>query len=602
MKYADDFLDLLVEEGYTHCFFVAGGNIMFLLDSARSRFECIPVVHEVAAGIAVEYFNESTVDEGGRAFAMVTAGPGLTNAVTALAGAFLESRELLLIGVQVKSSDLADPGLRQRGIQEIDGIAIAAPVCVATLQIREPVSPALIIETIREGSTGRKGPVFIEFCLDAQAAPMPDVAVRPSVAVRELPVASTEVVTGIALQFLQAERPLILIGGGLNRTVASEVVPKLTGLGIPIATTWNGADRISADDPCYFGRPNTWGMRWANLLIQQCDLLVVLGSRLGMQQTGFNWQGFAPLAYVIQIDIDELELSKGHPKIGEGHAVDANHFAQALVHVLTGKVAEVCAARSAWDQWVEFGQDLRKRLPTADPANSHAREFVDPFLFVEELSDHLRDDDVVIPCSSGGAFTVMMQSLRQRLGQTIVTDKGLAAMGYGLSGAIGAAIAHPGRRTILVEGDGGFSQNIQELGTVATRNLNLKIFLFSNDGYASIRMTQRNYFGGTYVGCDSSTGLGLPNWQELFAAFGIPTQMIDPTNPFSDAVQRGLEASGPAAFIIPIDPEQTFFPKISSSVSASGSLISNPLHRMTPDLSDADFEYSMRYLRKAGIE
>lgn len=602
MKYSDAFLDLLVAEGYTHCFFVAGGNIMHLLDSARSRFECIPVVHEVAAGIAVEYFNEAPRPEGGRAFAMVTAGPGLTNAVTALAGAFLESRELLLVGGQVKSSDLAGDGLRQRGIQEVDGMAIAAPLCVATLQIREPLDPAVVLATVRAGTAGRKGPVFIEFCLDAQAVPISEPQESPEPRTQMLPRAADDVVHSVVQRLLHAERPLVLIGGGLSRETASEVVPRLSALGIPMATTWNGTDRISADDPCYFGRPNTWGMRWSNLLIQQSDALLVLGSRLGMQQTGFNWEGFAPLAYVMQCEIDPLELSKGHPHIDLAILADANYLAHGVIDGLEAQSGPQSAVADRWQEWMKFGQEVRRRLPSAEPSNSHRREFIDPFEFADQLSEHLKNDDVIIPCSSGGAFTTMMQALRQKTGQVIITDKGLASMGYGLSGAIGASIAHAPRRTILCEGDGGFSQNIQELGTVRARQPNLKIFVFANDGYASIRMTQRNYFGGTYVGCDSATGLGFPNWQDLFAAFRIESCVLDPREPFNQAMLELMNGSGPGAFVVPVDPEQTYFPKISSRVNESGSMESNPLHLMTPDLSNEDFDYCLRHIRKVGSE
>ena len=190
----------------------------------------------------------------------------------------------------------------------------------------------------------------------------------------------------------------------------------------------------------------------------------------------------------------------------------------------------------------------------------------------------------MIPCSSGSAFTVMMQVFQQKMGQLIVTNKGMASMGYGLSGAIGAAVSNPDKRVVLVEGDGGFAQNLQEIGTAAINQLNLKIFIFDDSGYASIRMTQRNYFGGRYVGCDRSTGLGLPNWEKLFEAWAVPVLRIG-----DDFLSVGLfhswfNAPGVAAFIVSIDPDQTYFPKIMSKITDSGTIESNPLHLMTPDL------------------
>ena len=194
---------------------------------------------------------------------------------------------------------------------------------------------------------------------------------------------------------------------------------------------------------------------------------------------------------------------------------------------------------------------------------------------------------MIVPCSSGGAFTVMMQAFDNKTGQTIVTNKGLASMGYGLAGAIGASMAAEGRRTILVEGDGGFSQNLQELATVAVNQLPLKIFVFSNEGYASIRMTQRNYFGGQYLGCDTETGLGFPDWGLLARAYGLPYYEIATLDDLNGNFNELWNSKGGVFFVVKIHPEQTFYPKISSRVTETGGMESAPLHLMTPDLSEA---------------
>jgi acetolactate synthase-1/2/3 large subunit len=566
VTYADQLTDWLSAEGYTHCFFVAGGNIMHLLNAARSRFTCIPFVHEVAAGIAAEYFNESRSSSSGRAFALVTAGPGLTNIVTALAGAFLESRELLVIGGQVKSSDLATDGLRQRGIQEIDGLAIAQPVCVATLAITRPLPRSVAMTPVIRSRTPRMGPAFIEVTLDAQGAPCLDEQSLdeqslhappgdfPMIAEPQVAEPSSSLIDHVAHLLMESSRPVLLIGAGVSRQRMRDLLPDLERLGIPICTTWNAADRIGADHPQYFGRPNTWGMRWSNVLVQQADLVIAVGTRLGLQQTGFNWQQFAPGAEVVHVDLDRTELAKGHPRTTLAVESDAGTFLDALVTA----VLALTAGESMWQQWESwraFGAEVRRLLPLADPANVSAEGFVDPYRLLGGLSQRLSAHDVVIPCSSGGAFTVPMQALEQRAGQVIVSNKGLASMGYGLAGAIGAALANPGRRTVLIEGDGGFAQNLQEVGTLAAQHLPVKIFLFANDGYASIRMTQRNYFNGAYVGCDSSTGLGLPGWPLLFAAYDLRTVAIDPQDPWSDTVLQELASPDPVVFIVPIDPE-----------------------------------------------
>lgn len=601
MKYSDQFIDWLCEEGYTHCFYVAGGNIMHLLNSVRTRMVCVPFVHEVGAGIAAEYFNESTEEGSGRAFALVTAGPGLTNILTAIAGAYLESRDLLVVGGQVKSDDLTTGGIRQRGIQEIDGMALAQPITVKTLRIREPLSRTEIVNAIREGRSGRKGPVFIDFCLDAQGAPSVEESIKNSAKDQFLafvPEVDRNLVSRVVQLLSEAERPLILLGGGVSRKKAEELLPAIEKLGVPISTTWNAADRIGSEHPLYFGRPNTWGMRWSNVLIQQADLVLALGTRLGLQQTGFNWQKFAPLAKVVQVDIDEHELLKGHPILDIAVKADASEFLKLLTTEINSK-RDGTGASSKWEDWVKFGSDVAGLLPTNDPLNAHTEGFVDPYEFIQILSAALEDNDVIVPCSSGGAFTVMMQAFAQKDGQRIITNKGLASMGYGLSGAIGAALANKDSRTILVEGDGGFAQNLQELGTVAAQRLNLKIFIFANSGYASIRMTQRNYFDGAYMGCDTSTGLGLPDWDFLFKAYRIPVMELNPTILLDENAMQFLLEPGPAAFIVPIDPEQTYFPKISSRITENGTMESNPLHLMHPLLSDQVRDTVMPYLEES---
>lgn len=585
-KYSDLLADWLVSLGYTHCFFVAGGNIMHLLESCSQKLTCVPVVHEVAAGIAAEYFNE--VHLGSKAFALVTAGPGLTNIVTALGGAFLESRELLVIGGQVKVSNLARSEVRQRGIQEIDGVAIAKPVTERSELIETVLDEATFSELTHSGRHGRKGPIFLEIPLDVQGAQVDEAALNspPPPFVAEFQPVSAEVITNLIERVRAAQRPVILLGAGIDRATSSELQSQLAAAGIPVMVTWNAMDRLGADHLMYFGRPNTWGMRYSNILLQQTDLLIALGTRLSLQQSGFNWQEFAPVGDTVQVDCDPAELAKGHPRVAIPICGDANQVLRELVAAPLGDHAE----------WVNFCLQVRATLPLVELVNQTGDEFLSPYIFAEKLSDLALADDLIIPCSSGSAFTVMMQTFAQKLGQRIVTNKGLAAMGYGLSGAIGAALAANGRRTILVEGDGGFTQNLQELGTVTANNLNLKIFLFDDDGYASIRMTQKNYFGGRYIGCDIATGLGMPKWELLFPAYSVPVMRLGSGFESDPAFLQAFNEPGAHAFLVHIDPNQTYFPKISSRVTETGSMESNPLHQMTPDLDDETAARVFRYL------
>lgn len=583
-KHADEIADWLVELGYTHCFFVAGGNIMHLLDAIRTRMKCVPVVHEVSAGIAAEYFNE--LSEGSKSFALVTAGPGVTNILTAISGAWLESRELLVLAGQVKTTDLSRGEVRQRGIQEIDGVALTKPISKRAVRVEAPITRSDFSQLVSEGWNSRPGPIFIEFCLDIQGvihtAPQSDLVVSHTTQ-EDADIA--EAVRMIRERLKSSDRPVLLLGGGVHRSTVSQLRETAFMQQIPIMTTWNAADRWDARNPNYLGRPNTWGQRSANLLLAQADLIIACGTRLGLQQTGFNWAEFGCGADIIQIDIDDSELSKGHPRIAQKICCDANQLLALLATQET----------RTFESWLAYGKEVQSLLPLKDPQNKTSPGYICPYSFFIRLSELSKDDDIFIPCSSGGANSVAMQSIRQKYGQLMITNKGLASMGYGLAGAIGSSFAYPRRRILLFEGDGGFSQNLQDLATVSVNRLNIEIFIFANNGYGSIRTTQKNYFGGAYLGCDVATGLGFPDWHKLFESYSIPCATLSPD--WENELWKGdPDSSGPRAWILPIDPDQTYWPKITSQITDDGGMKSRPLHEMSPDLDPMLWDRTTKYL------
>ena len=573
LKYSDQIGEWLKAAGYTHYFYVGGGNIMHLTESLSRFLTGVPVVHEVAAGIAAEYFNEIAAPA--KALALVTAGPGLTNIVTAISGAWLESRELLVIGGQVKTTDLSKGEVRSRGIQEVDGVALVESTTKLAYRFMKPVSAADFLAKLAVSWTPRKGPVFLEIPLDVQAATVSRDPLPP-VKAPALPTVREKDLQRVVDLYNEAERPILLVGGGVSYEMAKRLRETIIAKRIPTMTTYNGADRFDGDDPVYLGRPNTWGQRSSNIIIQDSDLIIAVGTRLGMQQTGFNWQEFGRKATVVQVEIDEGELNKGHPRIDHRYGADANDF-------LVRFVAEELAPK---DEWLARAHEIRRAIPRVEDVNKTGEGYISPYDFIVRLEQLTKADDLIIPCSSGSAFTLSMQLYKQKFGQRLLTNKSLASMGYGLSGAIGAAIAKPDKRTFLIEGDGGFAQNLQELGTVAINQCNLKIFIFHDQGHASIRMTQRSYFNGKYLGCDRQSGLGLPDWTRLFAAWDVPVMMLPLDFDDNDEFLAKVSSDGPQAFIVPIDPEQTYFPKISSRITASGSMESNPIDRMSPDLPD----------------
>ena len=568
-------MDCLKSLGFTTCFYVGGGNSMHLLESASRYFDCVPVVHEVTAAISAEYFNQ--VESSKKAFALVTAGPGFTNLVTGIAGAWLDSRELLVVGGQAKSSNLARGTVRQSGHQEVDGIGIAKPITKESVRLEEPIHFEDLERIISASWNGRPGPVFIEVCLDVSATPVNFPGVEKIDPIRrQLENNTLNSSVELARQRLSdSKRPLLLLGGGVSKKVAKRIQSAFAAANIPIACTWTGADRVGNDYFYYAGRPNTYGMRWANIFLQQADLLIAVGTSLGFQQTGFNIDDFLPEGTIIHVDIDPTELFKSNPRARIGLLEDSENFLLELASRLE-------KSDSSSTEWTNYLFELKGLLPTLEECQKGRENFLSPHEVIDFVSRLSAEDDLFVAASSGGTFTAVMQVLETKNDQMLIVNKGLASMGYGLAGAIGLAVAAPDRRVFLFEGDGGFAQNMQDLGTVIARNLNLKIFITDTDGYASIRTSQKNYLDGHYLGCDSSTGLILPDWSKLFDAFSIPSFILDTETILSRDFIETLNSNGPKAFIVKADPDQMYLPKIFSRIAEDGSMQSTALHDMSP--------------------
>lgn len=590
MKYSDLLGEWLIELGYTHCFFVAGGGIMHLLDGVRNRFNCIPVVHEVSAGICTEHFNECA-PKGQRAFALVTTGPGLTNIITAIAGCYVEHRELLVIAGQVKSTDMLTASERQRGVQEVDGKSICSPISVQSECLRTPISRSRFKSLVSRSQGPHPGPVLIEVCLDVQGA-----AVDPNALFDETDSTTSKVILPqkkdleeITLLLKSARRPLVLLGGLVSREVAWDVMPIFERLNLPVATTTSAIDRVPTDSPVYAGRPGTWGgQRAANLILAQADFILALGAQLDLQQTGFNYREYAPQSKLVHIFPSQIELDRAGPP--------------AYAKILASPDAVITALTPSlqWEDkegWAEFVREVRELVPHLEPANTNTPGFVNSFKFLHNLSRATKASDVLALCSSGGTFTGSLQNYEVARGQLATTSAAHASMGYGLATAIGSAFADTTRRVVLTEGEGGFTQNLQELAVIKRFSLPIKIFLLENQGYASIRATQKKFFNGSYLGCDPATGLGFPNWEKLFEAYDIPCRYLSEGETSEQNLRKLLdERNGPEAWIISVDPNQPNWPAVSTVLAANGSLTSSPIYDMNPKLPDELMSHVGRYL------
>jgi acetolactate synthase-1/2/3 large subunit len=387
---------------------------------------------------------------------------------------------------------------------------------------------------------------------------------------------------------VNSKRPLILLGGGVKKSTAVAFEKAMDGVNLPIACTWTGADRVTVDYKNYAGRPNTYGMRWANIFQQQADLIIAVGTSLGFQQTGFNTQNYAPMAKIIHVDIDKNEISKSNPRSRTGFVCDSTYFLNVLADLMIKTSPDFI-------EWSDFLKEVRKNLPTLENCQKTQNDYLSPHEVISQISTIAGADDVVVAASSGGTFTATLQQFEVSGNQRLLCNKGLASMGYGLAGSIGAAVARKGR-TILFEGDGGFAQNMQDLGTVQAQQLNIKIFITSNDGYASIKTSQKIYFSGHYIGCDQSTGLQLPNWGELFKSFGITCMILERDFLNDPSFNKLWTSDDPVAFIIKADPEQLYLPKIFSKVDSNGAMTSTALHDMSPALESEVAKKVFKYL------
>lgn len=597
-KYSDQIMEWLEIEGYTHCFFLSGGNVMHLLDSASRKFKCIPFVHEVGAGIAADYFNEVS-NGSGRAFVLVSAGPALTNTITSIAAAWTESRELLVIGGQAKSKDLARGKTRQIGFQEINGTDICKPISKASVLVDQQLTHKDFRKLVNLTREGRKGPVFLEFCLDVttEAAKFPTEIPNGKFELNEdesHTLLSLEAYrTAIVDCLKSSKRPVILLGGGVPRREANKYIEKIKDLGLPIATTFNGSDRISGSYQYYAGRPNWYGSRWSNLILQQSDLVIAIGTRLGLLQTGYNHEEFLPLAKLIQVDIDDAELTKGFPKVDIPINVDSISFLEFFDQLLSKQENEFDLS-----DWQEFVVGIRREVSIFESENQTNGSSIELNYYLSYLFNLSVPGDMINPCSSGSTYESAMRILVPKDNQLIVTSHALASMGFGLTGGIGLSLAHPERRTIILEGDGGFAQNFQELSTVKANNLNTKVFIMDNRGYGSIRRNQAKAFDGRFIGCDFDTGLQLPDWVAVGNSYGIKTIRISKENYKSQDFLDLFNSVSPAIFVVDIDPLQSNFPQILSRQDDLRGTISNPLHEMYPPMDLMQSKFAFKYFRQ----
>jgi acetolactate synthase-1/2/3 large subunit len=592
-KLSEYIFNFISNLGIKHVFMLSGGGAMHLVDSlGRSpKLGFICNLHEQACAIAASAYAQYTNNPG---VALVTTGPGGTNTVTGVAGAWLDSIPCLFISGQVKRADLKDTrGVRQMGFQEIGIVQIVTPITKYAAMVTQPDTIRYHLEkAIYLAKNGRPGPVWLDIPLDVQAAEIDEATLGKfdEKEVREAvnPLLLQQQVAETIRLLNQSERPVILIGNGVRLSGAlKELLQLVELLKVPVLTTWKTIDILPESHPLYAGRPGAIGQRGANFTQQNSDWLLTIGARLDLGQTGYSHANFARAAKKIIVDIDPAEIGKMMTPIDVPVCADAGDF---IREIFRQRDSITFQDRHGW---LDRCKAWQAKYPVVLPEYWDKTDYVDNYVLIDVLSEEMSGDDILVPGSSGASSEIIMQAFRVKQGMRIFNMQGLGSMGFGISAAIGGCLASGGKRTVCTDGDGGFAMNTQELETIKRLQLPIKFFVMNNKGYGSIRNTQRSYFQGHLVGSDASSGLTLPDISKVAGAYGIHTVQIPNHSHIRQQVRDVLQFEGPVVCEVMISPEQYTAPRITSVQRPDGTMVSKPLEDMWPFLSRDEFMSNM---------
>jgi acetolactate synthase-1/2/3 large subunit len=583
--------EYMVAQGICHNFTVTGGGAMHLNDAFghQEGMQCIYNHHEQACAIAAEGYARLS---GKIALVCVTSGPGGTNAITGVLGGWLDSIPMFIISGQVKRETTlwsTDVPLRQLGDQEYNIIDSVRPMTKYAEMVTNPMKIRYHLEKAMYLATnGRPGPVWLDIPLDVQAAMIETddlVGFSPDeelfVSRKENPVYDEKYTARIIEQIKKARRPVILAGTGIRLAGAyEEFLSCVDKLQIPVVTAWNAHDLLPVDHPLFAGKPGTVGTRGGNFVVQNCDLLIVLGCRMNIRMISYNKFGFAKEAYKIQVDIDENELHK--PTVAIDMPIHAN-----VKDVMTS-LAAADYTPSGDSRWLEWCRGINTKYP-ATKRSYYDTAIMNPYAFMTEAFAAFEENEHIV-CGNGAACVITFQACDIKPGQRLFTNSGCAAMGYGFPAAIGAAVADGGKRVVCIDGDGSFQMNIQELQTVVYNKLNLKIVYLNNNGYHSIRQTQTNLFQPPMCGVCDGNGISFPDAEKIADAYGVPFVRITEIDKARTQMEEVLATEGPVFCEVVVDPGQNFEPKLSSKVLPDGKIVSPDLDDMFPFLDREEYE------------
>lgn len=601
IKVSEYIADFFYKKGVDTCFCVTGGGAMHLNDSFghNPNYRIIYNHHEQASAMAAEGYTRITNRP---ALVCVTSGPGSTNAMTGVLGAWLDSIPMIIISGQMKLETTLQTvpfKLRQLGFQEFNIVESAAPMTKYAVMITDVRYVRYHLErAFTEATQGRKGPVWLDIPLDVQAASIdPDAQLSLGLSVNQSKdiysrAVKQSVINNVMERLNQAKRPVMMVGSGIHldegRSLLKESIEKLK---IPVVTEWNSEDLVSSDNPYYCGRPGTIGDRPGNFVVQNSDLLLIVGCQLSIRQISYAWDQFAPSAYKISVQIDQHELVK--PTVNFNYPIHCSE-SDFLTALNNSEVSSVHSNTSPWYRWCK---SVQTKYPVVCPEQVYPANPMDVYAFFDALSDTLPFQSRIV-LGNGAACVCGLQSIKVHRNLRMFTNAGASSMGYGISAAVGTRVAldlagcseDP---VLCIEGDGSIQMNIQELQTIKHNQLDIKIFWLNNGGYHSIRQTQASMFDGEkrgYCGADPYSGLSIPECKSIAEAYGFKYFSIQHASSLPNILRETFDFRGPLICEVVLDPKQNWAPKLQSKMLSDGTFHTPPLDDMYPFLDSSEIE------------
>jgi acetolactate synthase-1/2/3 large subunit len=579
VKVSDVIADYLKQKGIEVVFGIIGSANSHIFDSINKLgyTKIINTHHEQAAVLAMGAYYRAS---GKLSAAIVTAGGGVTNAVTGVVGNWADSIPGIIISGQENYNYVStQEALRMYGTQGLNITKMVSEVTKKAIAFDDQMDIFNILEDLdKETISGRPGPVWLDVPMNLQAK-MVDTRDWKFYSKKINKVDVDDIIDAIN----KSQRPIIIGGNGVRLSGAKNIFRELVNYArVPVLLTWSGIDLLDDKNENYFGRFGLYGQRAANFIVQNADTIIVLGSRLALPQVGYDFSQFGRDAKIIVIDIDNLEGSK--------YKVD-KHIKADCYDVVSSLIDKTYMLWGYKKEWIDYCSNIKNKYPLVE--NYHEDNgYLNSYKFITKISDYLKDDHIVVT-DMGTALLSGHQNIKLKPNQTMFTSQGLGEMGYGLPAALGAALACPNKPVLCLNCDGGIMMNLQELHTIIENNLPVKIIIFNNDGYLMIKHTQKMLFKGDYVSVNKNTGIGLPKFNKLMPAFGYKYYDLKSWDNFNQVIDYFINESGPACLEVFMDPEQDFIPKVKGVIKEDGSIFPPPIEEMSPLLSLSEVKQNM---------